>query len=85
MSSNWIEGKVVLITGAASGIGAATAVRLKARGARLALVDLNGEALQRTAAAMGPDVLRARGHLAVTASLASFVNICASASATYGV
>ena len=40
-----VGGKVVLITGAAHGIGAATARRLAARGARLALIDVDGPAL----------------------------------------
>ena len=44
-----IGGKVVLITGAAHGIGAATARRLASRGARLALIDVDGAALQRVA------------------------------------
>ncbi|MDO7842167.1 meso-2,3-butanediol dehydrogenase [Sphingomonas immobilis] len=38
-------GKVVAITGAASGIGAATATRFAAEGARLALCDLAGDRL----------------------------------------
>jgi len=41
-----IGGKVVLITGAAHGIGAAAARRLTARGARLALVDVDASALE---------------------------------------
>lgn len=39
------NGKVVLITGAAAGIGAATAIRFAKFGASLALVDINSSAL----------------------------------------
>jgi len=44
------EGKVVMITGAASGIGRACAERLAAEGASLFLVDLAKEALEETVA-----------------------------------
>jgi 2-hydroxycyclohexanecarboxyl-CoA dehydrogenase len=37
----WLEGEVALVTGGASGIGAATAGRLAAEGARVAIGDLN--------------------------------------------
>jgi NAD(P)-dependent dehydrogenase (short-subunit alcohol dehydrogenase family) len=40
----------VLLTGAARGIGAETARRLAGRGARVALVDIDAEAVERTAA-----------------------------------
>lgn len=50
-----LEGRVALVTGAARGIGAATAIALAAAGARLALVDRDEEGLARTADAIGAD------------------------------
>lgn len=44
------ENKVVLITGAAGAIGRATALRLAQEGAKLALVDIDADDLQATAA-----------------------------------
>jgi hypothetical protein len=49
-----LQGKVVLVTGAARGIGEETARRLAARGARLALVGLEPERLQALASELGP-------------------------------
>ena len=46
-----IPGKVVLITGASSGIGAATAAEFRSRGARLALMARSGDKLASVAAA----------------------------------
>lgn len=40
----WLHGKVAAVTGAASGLGLATARHLAGLGARVALLDLNGEA-----------------------------------------
>jgi len=48
-----LEGRTVLITGAAGGIGAATARRLGAAGARLVLADLDGGAVEKLALEMG--------------------------------
>ena len=45
----YFEGKVAVVTGSGSGIGQALAVRLAADGARLALLDLDGEAVAATA------------------------------------
>lgn len=51
----WVEGKSVLITGAASGIGLCTAEEFAKAGGRLVLVDVDAEALEKAAARM-------RGH-----------------------
>jgi NAD(P)-dependent dehydrogenase (short-subunit alcohol dehydrogenase family) len=55
------EGKVALVTGAAGGIGLATALRFGAEGARLVLAGLHGDALsparEKVLAAGAPDAL----------------------------
>ena len=56
-------GQVVMITGAASGFGALLASELAALGARLALGDINTEALERVAAplrAAGAEIVAQR-------------------------
>ena len=45
-----LQDKVVVITGAGSGIGRATAIRCAGLGARLALSDINTTGLEETAA-----------------------------------
>jgi NAD(P)-dependent dehydrogenase (short-subunit alcohol dehydrogenase family) len=53
MGKGSVSGKVVLITGAARGIGAGLAERLAARGARVALVGLEAEEQQKVAERIG--------------------------------
>jgi NAD(P)-dependent dehydrogenase (short-subunit alcohol dehydrogenase family) len=53
MDSWTTQGKTVLITGAARGLGAETARRVSARGANVALVGLEPEELERVAAQCG--------------------------------
>ncbi len=50
--SDRFEGKSIIITGAGSGLGRAVAERLAAEGALLALVDVNKETLEETAATL---------------------------------
>lgn len=45
-----LQGKTVLVTGAASGIGRATALAFAREGARLRLIDIDAVGLQETAA-----------------------------------
>jgi len=52
-----LQGRTVLVTGAARGIGAESARRLSARGANVALVGLEPERLAEVAATCGPDAL----------------------------
>jgi meso-butanediol dehydrogenase/(S,S)-butanediol dehydrogenase/diacetyl reductase len=70
------EDKVVLITGAASGIGAAAAQRFAAEGAKLALCDLNEAPLRASAADYKDALLRAL-DVSDEPSIAGFVRAAA--------
>ena len=54
-----LENRTILITGAARGIGAASARRLAAGGARLVLADLDGNGVEKLAAELGGVAVRA--------------------------
>ena len=62
-----LAGQVVLITGAGSGIGAATALELQRRGAIPVLIDCDTAALASTAASL--DTVGGNGVLAITADV----------------
>ena len=51
-----VSGKVVLITGAANGIGAEVARRLHGKGAKLVLTDLDEGRLEQVATRLGDDL-----------------------------
>ena len=67
------EERRILITGAAGGVGRATAEHLAAEGATIALADVRADALEATAAAIGGDEFAVPLDLAEPASIAATV------------
>ncbi|WP_433709350.1 SDR family oxidoreductase [Nocardia sp. CA-084685] len=68
-----IEGRVVAITGAARGIGLATAKALHRRGAKVVIGDIDGDAVARAAAEIGPDVESVRVDITDEQSFVAFL------------
>jgi short-subunit dehydrogenase len=75
-----VTGRVAVVTGAASGIGRATAQLLARRGATLALLDIDGERLTRVAEelrALGAHVSARRVDVAVASEVSGFAQFVA--------
>jgi meso-butanediol dehydrogenase/(S,S)-butanediol dehydrogenase/diacetyl reductase len=77
-------GKVALVTGGASGIGAATARRLHAEGARVAIGDLNEAAGSSLAKELGAEAGGAHFHAVDVAELASVERLVEATAARFG-
>jgi 2-hydroxycyclohexanecarboxyl-CoA dehydrogenase len=71
-----LDGKVALVTGAASGIGRAIALRLAAEGARVAATDLSEEAVRAVAGASSGVVLPLRLDVTDEATIRDAVAAC---------
>jgi 3-oxoacyl-[acyl-carrier protein] reductase len=74
--SERLSNRVAIVTGAAHGLGSAYAARLVAAGARVAIVDINGDGAESVASALGAlafraDVTDADAIAAVVAEVAS--------------
>lgn len=75
---------VALVTGAASGIGLATAKRMASRGARVALADLNGKAARAAAEQLSEEGFEAIGFEADVSCEGSVEQLIASVAAHFG-
>jgi NAD(P)-dependent dehydrogenase (short-subunit alcohol dehydrogenase family) len=70
-----LDGKVAVITGGTSGIGAATAERFVAEGARVVLTGRSEDKGQALAAALGPNALYARMDVMSEADIAAAIDL----------
>ena len=79
--SGWVEritpgrfdGRTVIVTGAASGIGRATATRIAREGGRVVAVDVNAERLAELAGSLGGDLVTVVGDITKQANIDAII------------
>jgi NAD(P)-dependent dehydrogenase (short-subunit alcohol dehydrogenase family) len=76
---NQLEGRVAVITGAASGMGLATAARFVAEGAKVVVADVNADAGQAAADQLGPSARFTRCDVSVEDDVAAAVALATDA------
>lgn len=74
MNTSRLTGRVVAITGAARGIGRATAHELRERGAAVAIGDIDADAVAEAAESLGPDVVAAELDVTDEESFTAFID-----------
>jgi NAD(P)-dependent dehydrogenase (short-subunit alcohol dehydrogenase family) len=79
-----LEGKVVLVTGAANGLGAGIVEALLARGARIALADVDATALKATQARLDPSSARTVSIVTNVTDEAAIGRFVSGAAAAFG-
>ncbi len=75
-----LQGKTALVTGAASGFGLAIATTFAREGAKVLILDLNGEGASATAASIGPAARAIQGDV----TKAQDINTAVQAAVTFG-
>jgi len=70
-----LEGKIAVVTGAASGFGEGIAKKFVAEGAKVVVADRDGSGAERVAAALGPNALGARADVTRASDVESMLHI----------
>ena len=69
-----LEGYVTIVTGAASGIGKATAIRFAQEGAKVTCVDIDGDGVKAVAEAIGSDAVAVQADISDPAQVKAYTD-----------